>query len=393
MLYAYQRRALEKMRDGCILYAKTGLGKSRTAVAYYYTAQRGSLSPFKPMSDPQDLYIITTAKKRDTGEWEDELIPFAIRNKQYKNKVIIDSWNNIKKYSLVSGAFFIFDEDKVTGRGAWVKTFLKIAKNNRWIILSATPGDVWDDYIPVFIANGFYKNFTDFDRKHVVLKHHVNYRAVDRYLDTGRLNALRRRVLVPMTSEGAATQHHFDVWCDYDKVGYKDLIRLRFNPWTDEPICNSSEFCYCLRRKVNESDDRQIKLLEILEDHRRVIIFYNFDYELLILRTICSSAFSEVREWNGHKHEEIPDGVSWAYLVQYTAGAEGWNCISTDTVIFYSQNYSYKTTTQAAGRIDRANTTYTDLYYYHLKSKSGIDLAISAALKKKKNFNEREFSL
>ena len=134
-----------------------------------------------------------------------------------------------------------------------------------------------------------------------------------------------------------------------------------------------------------------MRLLEIVEDHPKAIIFYNFDYELEILRNLYYGEDVEIAEWNGHKHQPIPRGDKWIYLVQYTAGAEGWNCITTDTIIFYSQNYSYKVLKQASGRIDRLNTPYTDLYYYHLVSKSGIDLAISRALKNKKQFNETRF--
>ena len=46
---------------------------------------------------------------------------------------------------------------------------------------------------------------------------------------------------------------------------------------------------------------------------------------------------------------------------------------------------------QARGRIDRMNTPFNDLYYYHLKTRSGIDLAISRALNSKKKFNESGF--
>jgi hypothetical protein len=132
--------------------------------------------------------------------------------------------------------------------------------------------------------------------------------------------------------------------------------------------------------------------MEIFEKHPRIIVFYNFDYELDILKHIYYGENVEIAEWNGHAHQPVPKGEKWVYLVQYTAGCEGWNCITTDTIIFYSQNYSYKVMAQASGRIDRLNTPYTDLYYYHLKSRSGIDLAISRALTEKKKFNERKFT-
>ena len=150
----------------------------------------------------------------------------------------------------------------------------------------------------------------------------------------------------------------------------------------------ASSLCYVLRRIVNEDESRITTLLELVERHPRVIIFYNFDYELEILKGLYYGENVEIAEWNGHAHQPVPSGERWIYLVQYTAGCEGWNSIKTDTIIFYSQNYSYKVVAQAAGRIDRLNTPYTDLYYYHLKSRSGIDLAISRALKNKKQFNE-----
>lgn len=298
----------------------------------------------------------------------------------YEHTVVVDSWNNIGKYVGVKNAFFIFDEQRVVGRGSWVKAFLKITKENEWILLSATPGDCWTDYIPVFVANGFFRNRTEFNNQHVVYSQYcTKYPKIERYLNTQRLVRLRERILVDMDFERPTVSHHENIFIDYDKAQYLHICRTRWNPWEDKPIETASEFCYMLRKLVNSDESRQQEVLDICMTRPRVIIFYNFDYELDILLGLNYGTGAEVAQWNGHKHQPIPDGDRWVYLVQYNAGAEGWNCIKTDTIIFYSQNYSYKIMEQAAGRIDRLNTPYKDLWYYHLKSRSGIDLAISRA--------------
>lgn len=396
----YQLDAVGRMKNGCILNGGVGSGKSRTALAYYYQLNGGKLGTdeYVPMDDTslQDLYIITTARKRDTCEWEGELSPFLLSTNPeinlYQNKVVVDSWNNIGKYVGVKDAFFIFDEQRVVGSGAWVKAFLKITKVNQWILLSATPGDSWMDYVPVFIANGFYKNRTEFKDHHVSITW-VNgkYPKIDRYFNTGRLIRLRNNILINMDFERQTIPHHEDIYTRYDIAKYKDVGRTRWNPYKNEPIATAGELCYIWRRIVNEDESRQVALLELFEEHPRMIVFYNFDYELDILRNLMYGTGVEIAEWNGHKHQPIPDCKSWIYLVQYTAGSEGWNAIQTDTIVFYSQNYSYKVMQQAAGRIDRLNTPYKDLYYYHLKTRSGIDLAISRALSQKKDFNETRY--
>ena len=388
--------AVNKMSNGCILNGGVGSGKSRTGLYYYFKEQGGSIDPdYIPMQNPKDLYIITTAMKRDSLEFEGELANFLMsKNPEanfYKNKIVIDSWNNIKKYKDVVGAFFIFDEDRVTGNGTWVKTFLNIARKNKWIILSATPGDTWEQYIPVFVANGFYKNKTEFNREHVIFSRFTKYPKIERYVNTGRLLRQRNQILVDMDFNRATVPHHEDIYVNYDILKYKNAMKTRWDPFKNEPIQQASGLCYVLRRIVNEDESRQVALLELLEKHTKAIIFYNFDYELDLLKEICNDGKRKVAEWNGHNHQPVPVGENWVYLVQYTAGAEGWNCVTTDTIIFYSQNYSYKTVTQAAGRIDRLNTRFVDLYYYHFKSKSSIDLAISKAINEKRQFNESRF--
>lgn len=397
-LYDYQMDAVRRMRNGCILNGGVGSGKSRTGLYYYFSRGGGCITGdrYIPMKKPKDLYIITTAMKRDSLEWEGELTHYLMSTdpevNDYNNKIVIDSWNNIKKYVDVKDAFFIFDEDRVTGSGAWVKAFLKIVKSNEWIILSATSGDCWADYIPVFIANGFYKNKTEFSREHIVWSRFTKYPKIDRYINTGRLIRLRERILIDMDFNRQTIAHHEDIYVKYDIPMYKDVGKLRWNPYTNLPIKNASELCYTWRKIVNSDESRQLALLELYEKHPKMIIFYNFDYERDVLLNLYYGEGVEVAEWTGHAHQPVPSGDKWVYLVQYTAGNEGWNCIRTDTIVFYSQNYSYKVMTQAAGRIDRLNSPYTDLYYYHLKTRSGIDLAISRALKEKKKFNERKFT-
>ena len=417
-----QRKAVYELKNGCVLCGGVGSGKSRTALAYYYFQEGGDLgsSEYVKMDHPRDLYIITTARKRDTGEWDSEMGPFFMSTDPKRDlysaeghKVVVDSWNNIEKYVDIEGAFFIFDEQRVVGKGKWVKSFLKITKKrpkmversdilpedgekfesrNDWILLSATPGDKWEDYIPLFLANGFYRNRTEFNQQHLIFDGHFSFPKVKGYLGTRRLERLRDKILVNIEYLRPTIPHHEDIFVEYDKQKYKEVMRTRWDPFKDEPIENPAQFCYILRKIVNLDQSRQVKLLELLEKHPKMIIFYNFDDELILLRDILYASRIEFGEWNGHKHDAIPENdLTWAYLVQYNAGAEGWNCTKTDTIVFWSQNYSYKTMIQAAGRIDRRNTLFRDLYFYHLKSKSSIDLAINKALSDKKQFNERRF--
>ena len=397
-LYKHQKDAVNNLETGSILCGGVGSGKSRTSLAYYFIQEGGSLDPYKKMKDkPRDLYIITTARKRDEKEWEGELVPFCLttdpKNKIYDHDIFIDSWNNVQKYVDVENAFFIFDEQRVVGSGAWVKAFYKITKKNDWILLSGTPGDNWLDYVPVFVANGFYRNKTDFINQHVVYDwSNRKFPKVDRYLNTGRLIRLRNKVLVDMDFEKPTIPHHIDIYCDYDKQAYKDLFKNRWNVEKQQPIENASELCYEARKICNSNPSRLLQVFDIALEKEKVIIFYNFDYELELLHEIFDNTTFKVAEWNGHKHQPVPeDDKKWVYFVQYTAGCEAWNCIKTDTIIFFSQNYSYKVMIQASGRIDRLNTPFKNLYYYHLKSKSGIDLAISKAITTKKKFNESRF--
>ena len=397
-LYDYQEKAVKNMKNGCILNGGVGSGKSRTGLYYYFSKCGGKIDAYNytPMTKPKNLLILTTAMKRDKHEWDKEFIPFLLSTdpeiNYYSNEVIIDSWNNIKKYADLKNWFVIFDEDRVTGSGVWVKVFLRMAKNNEWVILSATPGDTWSDYIPVFIANGFYRNRSDFGQQHIVYARYCTFPKIDRYINTRKLVRLRERILVDMDFERKTKSEHTWCYCDYDILAYKQAMKTRWDPYKDEPIQNAGGLCYVLRRIVNSDESRLDELRRLLTSHPKVIVFYNFDYEREELIGSLRLLRYPYSEWSGHAHQEIPDdGHRWVYLVQYTAGCEGWNCIKTDTIIFFSQNYSYKVMEQAAGRIDRLNTPYDRLYFYHFTSRSPIDRAITNAVKTKKIFNERRF--
>lgn len=398
-LYNYQLDAVRRMHNGCILCGSVGSGKSRTALFYYFKENGGWIDKgeYTPMKTPQDLIIITTAKKRDSKEWLGELANYLLYpdkdgRTNFGNTVIVDSWNNIGKYKDIRDAFFVLDEQRLVSYGAWTKSFLKIAKANNWILLSATPGDSYVEYLPVFLANGFFKNKSEFNREHVVFSRYTKYPKIEKYTNTTRLDRLRNRLLITMDYHHDIQKHDINIPCEYDKVKYREVMRNRWNPYKEEPIQDAGGMCHVLRRVVNEDPSRQVALLEILENYKRAIIFYNYNYERDILLNLAYDEGTEVAEWTGHAHQPIPEGDQWVYICQYTSASEGWNCIRTNCVIFYSQNYSYKIMTQAAGRIDRLNTSYDELFYYHLKSTASIDLAISKALKEKRNFNERRFT-
>lgn len=380
-LYPHQEDALKRLKNGNILWGGVGSGKSRTAVHYYMHNEHGL-----------PVYVITTAKKRDSLDWNGEFARVGVGTEEdatVAGVLTVDSWNNIEKYVNVKDAFFIFDEQRIVGSGKWAKTFVKIARKNRWILLTATPGDTWLDYIAVFVANGFYKNRTEFKRTHVVYNPWTKFPKVDRYVGVSRLRRHRDKILVEMPYDKHTTRHLTDVWCDYDKDLLNKVLKDRWHVYEDRPLRNVAELFLVMRKVVNSDDSRYARLLEQFIRHPRLIIFYNFDFELDILRQLKDDM--KTHEWNGHKHEELPSGDAWAYLVQYTAGSEGWNCVATNATAFWSLTYSYKQFEQAQGRIDRLNTPYYDLYYYTFRSRSVIDNAIWKSLSQKKNFNESAY--
>lgn len=384
-LHPHQKKAVSEMHNGCVLKGGVGTGKSLTAIAYYIENEA-----------PKELIIITTAKKRDSLDWEKEAAQFSIvkaKDATFSGKLTVDSWNNIAQYTDVKDAFFIFDEQRLVGSGGWVKAFIKIAKANRWILLSATPGDTWMDYIPVFVANGFYKNRTEFLRTHVVYNNFSKFPKVDRYVETGRLQKHRNSILVEMPFDRHTKRHSKYVFVDYNKEQFDNAVKNRWNHYEERPMKDVAELFSVMRKIVNSDVSRLGAVMEIIEKHPRVIIFYNFNYELQMLRTLATTLNYPMAEWNGHKHQEIPETEKWIYLVQYTSGAEGWNCTSTDAVIFWSLNYSYKINEQAKGRIDRLDTPYTDLHYYILRSAASIDAAIIKSIALKRNFNESDFKI
>lgn len=400
-LAPHQEAVIDKLKSGSVLCGGVGSGKSRTGLTYYFTKECGGsieingVGEYSPMTKPKDLYIITTARKRDLHEWDGECSPFLLSTKPGvgidNTKVTVDSWNNISKYTDIENAFFIFDEQRLVGSGVWVKSFLKITKKNSWILLTATPGDVWMDYVPVFIANGFYKNRTEFIRRHVVYSRFSKYPKIDHYVECSRLEKIKQTILVDMEYTRPSNPFHKNVDVPYDKDAFEKVMKKRWNVFENEPVKNISELCYLMRRVVNVDPSRSEFVRTLVATHPKIIVFYNFNYELEILKTLSVEMGIPIGEWNGHKHEPIPETDRWLYLVQYTAGAEGWNCVETNCIVFYSQNYSYKIMVQAAGRIDRYNTSYSNLYYYHIRSKSPIDLAIKKSLDQKKSFNEHRF--
>lgn len=381
-LMPHQKEALQFLDHGKVLYGGVGSGKSAVALMYYMKNEA-----------PKDLYIITTAKKRDHLDWEGEAAKFGIGT-QYDGTTVgvltVDSWNNIGRYTEVEDAFFIFDEQRLVGHGAWVKSFLKISRNsNRWIMLSATPGDVWMDYAPLFIANGWYKNITDFKRQHVVYQPYLRFPKIIGYLNERRLERYRDEILVEMPYLKHTERILNYMICGYDKELTDVVLKRRWNPYEDRPIRDIGE-AFRLMRFICNSDPSRLEAVKlILKMHPKLIVFYNFDYELDILRTLQDTGIS-VGEWNGHKKTPIPETDNWVYLVQYVSGAEGWNCVETDAMCLYSLTYSYKNFIQCQGRIDRLDTPFVELYYYVLESLSPIDVGIKRSLANKKNFNEND---
>ena len=375
-LAPHQVKAIDELSRGKVLVGGVGSGKSITSLAY-----------FTNLDENKPIYIITTAKKRDSGEWFADAMKMSLRN-----PIHVDSWNNIKNYEEVENAYVVFDEQRVVGSGAWVDSFYKLARQNHWIILTATPADTWMDLVPIFIANGFYKNKSEFNNLHVRFSRFTKYPKVDSYIDTFMLEQHRRRVFVEMPYDKKAIREEHIVAVDFDRDEEKLLWTARWNIYDNVPLKDAGEMMRLLRKSANSHWSRYEALKELIVENPRIIVFYNHNYELEQLRCLMPEMDVPVAEWNGHAHQDIPDTERWVYLVQYQAGGEGWNCITTDTMVFYSLPYSYRNFEQAKGRIDRLNTQYEVLHYYIFKSRAIIDQSIWKSLGHKKNFQARAFA-
>lgn len=381
-LMEHQLKAVAHLRSGKILWGGVGAGKSATVLEYYMRHEA-----------PRHIFVITTAKKRDSLDWEREAAKFGLgygEDGSVGGQLEVNSWNNIGKYTDVEDAFFVFDEQRLVGTGSWVKSFLKIAKHNHWILLSATPGDTWLDYAPVFVANGFYRNITDFKRQHVLYEPYVKFPKVKAYLGEQKLETLRNDILVemPYMSKAVRNLNYLNVGHDEELV--RTLLRRRWNWLEERPVRDAAELFRLMRRAVNSHTSRLETIRDLLKVHPRLIVFYNFNYELEILRNLWKD--TDVYEWNGHKKDPVPGGDgNWVYLVQYTAGSEAWNCTTTNAMVFYSLTNSYKAFEQSQGRIDRLDTPYDILYYYVLVSQNSVDSKILKSLQSKRDFNWRKY--
>ena len=397
-----QIQAVRQLQNGSILAGGVGSGKTLTSLAWYLTSvcnaasfEKGRSLAKKNVKGSPTLYVITTAKKRDSLEWEEEAARLDLSTDPEcsftGSSIVVDSWNNIRKYSDREHAVFFFDEQRASGSGRWVKEFLKITRKNTWLLLSATPGDVWMDYLPVFMAHGFFRTRTEFMEDHVIFDRFAKYPKVKRYIGEAKLQRLRRSILVEMPVERHTTRERETVYCDYDRYLYKWVVKNRMDPWTEEPLRDAGGVCRILRKVVSDNDWRSEQAKRILSSNERVIVFYNYNYELDRILAVAESLGLPTAQWNGHRHDAIPAEPRWVYICQYTSAAEGWNCTSTDTVLFWSLNYSWRVTEQCEGRIDRLNTPYSRLKYYFLESDSSIDKAVRRSLSSKKVFNERAF--
>ena len=221
------------------------------------------------------------------------------------------------KYEKVEDAFFVFDEQRLVGSGAWVKSFQKIAKNNNWVLLTATPGDTWMDYVPIFVANGFFKNATEFKREHVVYAPYSKYPKIIRYLGVRTLEKYRNIVLVEMPYAKHTERNLIDIVLPHDKELFKKVTVDRWHVYEDRPIRDVSEMFHVMRKVVNSDPHRLEALRELLETHPKMIVYYSFNYELEILRTLANQM--PVAEWNGHRKQPIPNTDRWVYLVQYVS--------------------------------------------------------------------------
>lgn len=241
----------------------------------------------------------------------------------------------------------------------------------------------WSSYI-----NYHFEHDTGFPRK-----------VVDGYKNVERLkHKLHEHGAIFMKSEDvfdlpAKIDTRVNVYCTpaYRKFRQKSIVKIDGVEFVGDNILTKMLYERMLCGSYNSDKIAALKdLIESTED--RLIIFYNFNGELEVLRDLCASVERPVSIICGNikdlsSYEKSKDSVT---LVQYQAGAMGLNLQKSNKIVYFTPPLSSEFFEQSKKRIHRIGQDRTCFYYYLICSGS-IEEKIYRTLAMRKDYTERLF--
>lgn len=392
-LFDYQKEAIEQFKEKPLNLSDVGTGKSFMSIGSYIESKCDKLliiclapKVLDFTEDGEAFGLKITALNKGTNKNRELLAE--------SNHVAISfesSWRLTELLKWVDkDTFIIIDESHKVGvsKSKVTKFVMQLSKKSKYTYLcTATPvsnGKLENWHSQLYIANVFRKPKKEFEQLFVIkqmrqmgsmrfmdIVGYQNEHLLQQMIDNASVNYKRDKGYLPQdyvykTKKPAyynklkKTRIYKD---DYDNIVELDNSSNLFNRLRQV----SHGFLEGVLKPVSKEPFERLEAILETHNNERVVIFYNYKAEYLMLRMVLDKLKRPYGVYNGNLKEldNFKNNENGVVLAQYKSASTGINdFVISNVTVFNSMPLSSTEYLQAKGRTDRHGQEKTPLYYH-----------------------------